>query len=173
LALNQFDRDLNLPGSLGGKSYYDTPIDINTMEIPSSKVVYLVTRQNEAQAPRTSLYNPMHKFCTTHGEIIFAKDSKPGTVLAGMYSEHVVIENKLMDYKESQWYKLTTTGDSPDIFVNMLITFPTTLEELQSYEKSLDSLAVKNMEYSGLETKEEKKFEPIPIEAIDANYAVK
>lgn len=159
----EFDRGLVLPGILDGKSYQDIPIDMSVMAVPSSRVVYVITRQSEAQAPRPALYNPMHKFCKTDGTIVFAKDLKYNDILVALFAESRVVDVKQMDYQSSKWITLTTNSASPNIFVNNLLTFPTTLAEVQKYEDIRSGEVLAEMEFEGAP---EIEVEPVKREEI-------
>lgn len=165
-AAKRFDPILRLPGMLNNRSYQDTPEEIVPLQTPSSKVYYITTRANEAQAARRSFYSPMHKFCKTNGELVFAKDLKVGDVIVALMSEVKVEYIEIMDYGESHWLTLTTKGESPNIFVNSLLTFPSTFQDLMNFETSQDVSFVEKMEY------EEPKTEPFDISKLDPSIKV-
>ena len=166
--MHRFDSTLSFAGMLEGKSYQEKPVDMQWMENPSSKVVKMSFRQNLGQEPRTALYNPMACLCKTTGERVFAKDLKPGDLLVAIGSEVRVEYVELMDYKSSTWYILTTAGLSPNIFINLLLTFPTALDEVANFEVELDSEEAAAIEYK---TEDEMPFAEVVGKVDPAVYS--
>lgn len=144
---NKFDDRVLSIGMLNNKTYNDKLVQIMPLNPASSKVIQLTYRQNNAQEPLLSFYNPMHKFVKTSGETVYAKDVKPGDTLVAIQSEVIVTYVSIEDQNESIWYVLSTAGQSPNIFINMLLTFPSTTEELEQFELSLNAKAVDELEY--------------------------
>lgn len=160
----EFDNNLTIPGMIANESFKASPIDLSLMENPSSKVYYITTRQNAGQSPRRAFYNPMHKFCKTTGEITYAKDLKEGDFLVSLGGEVRVEYIEVFDYGNSKWTQFVTDSNSPNMFVNGIMTFPTKAEDLEKFEESLNKEIIEKMEYS------EDAATPINIDSLDPDF---
>jgi hypothetical protein len=148
LAMNRFDTNLSVTGMLNNKSYNDIPIDISKMSVAPTKVIKMTGRQNAGQAPSTAFFHPLHIFCKTNSSLVFAKDLKAGDVIVALQSEVRVEYVDIFDRKSSNWYVLTTKGDSPNAFIDLYLTFPTKTSDLEKYENRLVEQSVEELEYA-------------------------
>lgn len=144
----KFDYNVILPGIYNAQSHDDKPISISTFTTPSSKVVKMTYRQNSVQGPRTALYNPLSIFWRVDDVRVRARDLKYGDVLASVFGEVTVIDSELVDYESSVWYLLTTEGFSPNIGLNILLTFPIDFADLEKFETEMAERRLLESEYS-------------------------
>lgn len=161
----QFESTLRFPGMLNNRVFNDVPVDMSPMMNPSSKVYYITTRQNAAQDPRRSFYNPMHVFCKTNGQKVYAKDLVVGDYIVAFGNEVRVEFIQIFDYGESHWVMFTTAGMSPNIYVNSILTFPTSLDEILKFEQEQNMKLVESKEYEGQE--EVPVYLPEDIQVIE------
>lgn len=145
----KFDHDMGFPGLYKASNYLDIPVDIAKLECPPSKVVSIKYRQNKGAESRETLFSPIHIFCLTTGRLVKAIDLKPGDVIVSVNAEFHITSVEVYDHQESNWYVLTTSGDSPNLFVNMMLSYPIDLADIEKFEYSLLEKKVDAMETEG------------------------
>ena len=133
----RFDYPVCITGALNNESYNAVPLDIVEVVVPTSKVIKITGRQNDAQAPHTGFYNPLHVFCKTNGSLVYAKDIKIKDRISALQSEVSIEYCETFDRVSSKWYILTTEPTSPNAFIDLYLAFPTDMVELEKYENDI------------------------------------
>lgn len=147
--LGYCNKDVNFPGMYDCQDYSDRPVGFRYLTEPSSKVIAIKYQQNGAQESSVLFFNPIHLFCKTDGKLVRAKDLKVGDMIVSLSTEYRITYVEIFDRKESRWFIMETEGSSPNIFVNMLLSWPVDLKDLEEYELSFLEKKINDIEFQG------------------------